>query len=135
MIAYRFTIRPASSYHCPPGWLDITPLVPDQQWNYGTVTYPEPLTFEVAQHWSLDPDTGPRISEVLVDGEPVSFSGVFASADERGCARIRYELAIGVLTPADLHRLAAARSAEFDVAIVLTIDENERGESLPFWKD
>ncbi len=131
MIAYRFTIRPASSHHCPPGWTEITPLVPDQQWNYGTVTYPEPLTFEVAQHWNLDPDAGPRIKAVLVDGEPLHFSDVFGV----DAARVRYELAAGVLRPFDLHRLAQAKATEFDVAIQLDIDENERGESLPLWRD
>lgn len=55
MTTYRFTIRPACPGHCPDGWTDIRPLVPDKRWNYGEVDYPTPLTAKVADHWSLIP--------------------------------------------------------------------------------
>src|ERR1700733_12358800 len=61
-VTYRFTVRPASSYTCPPGWTDIRPLIPDQQWNYGEVDYPEALDFKVADHYSLVPIAQPRVS-------------------------------------------------------------------------
>lgn len=52
---YRFTIRPASGCTCPEGWTSIDPLVPNKPWNYGTATYPAPLTREQADHYSLTP--------------------------------------------------------------------------------
>lgn len=121
---YTFTIRPPSSFHCPPGWVPDSMVTrdPPARFDHGTVDYPEPLDIKVADHWSLIP-VGPRVTAVYVDGTMYDISNVWGAEAEV----FAYRLAVGQMTAAEAHEAARAKGAEYEVTIELEIDRQGEG--------
>jgi hypothetical protein len=109
MFTYRFTIRPAWVEHCPQGWVTISRKDPPTQWDFGTVTYPEPLPREVAEHWNLEP-VGPELPKLVFEGEVWSVERLLGREAPDLCYRFRTEQ-IG--------------RAEFEFTIVAVADDFE----------
>lgn len=135
---YRFTIRPPGQYHCPAGWVPDSMTFKDspEQWNYGTVTYPEPLSYKDANHWSLDPDSGPRITAGTVydeNGEVIG--GIGAAFSREDLLELLYDFAVGVATVDTINERFNARAAEYDIRFDFDFDLNEDDRSLPLWRD
>lgn len=135
---YRFTIRPPSQYHCPAGWIpdSMTFKDPTEHWNYGTVTYPERLSYKDADHFSLDPDGGPRIvSAVVFDSDGETIGGIEVAFSPRDLHETLYDLAVGTVTVDELDARLAERAASYDVTIAVDYDLNVDNRSLPLWRD
>jgi hypothetical protein len=78
-VTYAFTIRPASTFHCPEA---AGRSIDDSAGRCGHVTYDEPLPEAVAGHWSLDP-IGPKLPRLAFDGDTWSFRALLGSLAPR----------------------------------------------------
>jgi hypothetical protein len=103
---YRFTIRPAIPLHCPKGYERIDEKWPPDWLDYGTVTYPEPLTRQEAEHWSLWPVGNPVVS--------VRWDDTTYPLDNLVYPEVIYEYLCGQMTKADLQAHIEAKLAEYD---------------------
>lgn len=112
MNTYRFTIRPACSAHCPDGWASITPLVPSEPWNYGTVAYAEPLARAVAEHWSLIP-VNQQVPLLAFDGRTWCLTDLLAEVGRD----LAYEYGSGRMGRDDLEAAVARQAQDYGVTV------------------
>jgi hypothetical protein len=114
-VTYAFTIRPASTFHCPEG---AGRSIDDTAGRCGHVTYDEPLSEPVAAHWSLDP-IGPKLPRLGFDGDTWSFRALLGSL----APRLEYGFACGLITRGDVDREVAAMAADYGEEIAVLWEE------------
>ena len=77
---YRLTCRPAWAENVPPGFTDLAGAENPTYGDYGTVTYPEPLPADRADHFSLQP-VGPELPRVTWDGTSYPLLSLFGGME------------------------------------------------------
>ena len=106
---YRLTCRPAWAENAPPGFTALHGADSPTYGDYGTVTYPEPLPADRADHFSLQP-TGPELPRITWDGATYPLLAILG-----GMAADGYAYRTGQMDEAGLAARIAAQFADYGV--------------------